>query len=425
MKDCPIEISRTSGGIPVITETVPTSANAGFQVAVRTGSRDEYEGIFGLSHLLEHTVFRATKTSNSFEMAKEIEGAGGELNAFTSKEMTGYYGITLGETADVAMKLVADIVANPLITEKDTALEKEIVLQELSSIKAEPEAYIHDLFEEHLWAGNELGRDEGGSEETVLPLTHHDLRKYYSERYGRQNLAVFATGNIDSEKVLGWAESSFDGMDAPVVSKRTSPDLPGAKYTYVKHDSPHLHIGFGFPVGKPGDARARAVRKLLGAVIGSGTSSRLFQNVRETNALVYSVYNDTSHYSDAGYISAFMSCTQKNVIKALNETARSYSDFKKNGFEKGELQRTKNLIKGAIGRSNETTDNRIYRLCNAFMTHGEVSSMAESMNLIESVTEEEVMRAAEEYLRSDRLNVTVLGHCGKNVQEFDISSLEI
>lgn len=424
MQDCPIEINKTSGGIPVITEVVSTSANAGFLVAVRTGSRDEYDGIFGLSHLLEHTVFRATKTSNSFEMAKEIEGAGGELNAFTSKEMTGYYGITLGETADVAMKLVADIVANPLINEKDTELEKEIVLQELSSIKAEPESYIHDLFEEHLWAGNELGRDEGGSEDTVTPLTHTDLRKYYSERYGKQNLAVFASGNIDSDKVLDWAESSFDGMSAQIVNKRTSPSVPGSKYTYVKHDSPHLHIGFGFPAGKV-DGRARAVSKLLGAVLGSGTSSRLFQNVRETNALVYSIYNDTHHYSDAGYISAFMSCTQKNVVKALNETARSYSVFKKEGLEKGELQRIKNLLKGAIGRSCETTDNRIYRLCSSFMTHGSVMSTVETMNLLDSITEEDIMKAADEYFRSDRLNISVLGHCGKSVQEFDISSLEI
>ena len=424
MQDCPIEISKTSGGIPVITETVSTSANAGFLTAVRTGSRDEYDGIFGLSHLLEHTVFRATKTSNSFEMAKEIEGAGGELNAFTAKEMTGYYGITLGETVDVAMKIVADIVANPLINETDTALEKEIVLQEISSFKAEPESYIHDLFEEHMWAGYELGLGEAGSEETVLPLTYLDLRKYYNERYGRQNLAVFASGNIDSDKVLKWAEESFDGMDAPIVNKRTAPNVPGAKYTYVKHDSPHLHIGFGFPVGKL-DGRGRAVSKLLGAVLGSGTSSRLFQNVREKNALVYSIYNDTHHYSDAGYVSAFMSCTQKNVIKALNETARSYSVFKKEGLEKGELQRIKNLLKGAIARSTETTDNRIYRLCSAYMTHGAVRSTAESLELVDSITEDEIMKAADEIFRSDRLNISVLGHCGKTVQEFDISSLEI
>ena len=424
MQDMPIELTKTVGGIPVLTEKIPYSANAGFLVAVRTGSRDEYEGIYGLSHLLEHTVFRETKTRTSFEMAKEMEGAGGELNAFTAKEMTGYYGITLGSTADVAMKLVGDIVANPLINEKDTALEKEIVLQELSMVKSEPESYVHDLFEENLWDGNELGRDEGGTEETVKPLTHNDLRKYYDERYGRPNLAVFATGNVDQDEVVRWAEETFDPMEAKVVNERTAPSIPKAKYTCTEHNSEHINIGFGFPLGKL-ESRERAVVKLMGAVIGSGTSSRLFQNVREKNALVYSIYNDTHCYSDAGYVSAFMSCTGKNVIKSLQETTKSYSEFKKNGLEKGELERTKNLLSGAVARSTETTDNRIYRMCVGYMTHGSVSSTAEYLDLINSITEDEIMSAAEKYLTSERLNITVLGRCGKKVQEFDAQSLEI
>ncbi|MCQ2079229.1 MAG: insulinase family protein [archaeon] len=424
MQNNPIEVTRTAGGIPVITEHVPTSASAGFLVAVRTGSRDEHDGIYGLSHLLEHTVFRETKTRNSFEMAKEMEGAGGELNAFTSKEMTGYYGITLGETADVAMKLVGDIVANPLINENDTALEKEIVLQELSMVKSEPESYIHDLFEENLWEGHDLGRDEGGSEETVIPLTHEDLRKYYDERYGRPNLAVFATGSFDRDSVVEWAEETFDTMDAPVVNQRSAPSMPGARYTCVDHNSEHLNIGFGFPVDQL-DARGRAVCKVLGAVMGAGTSSRLFQNVREKNALVYSIYSTSDHYSDAGYISSFMSCTGKNAVKALEETARSFSDFRRNGFEEGELQRTKNLLKGAVARGAETTDNRIYRMCMGYMTHGSASSLAESLEMIDSVTEDEIMAAAEKYLSTDRLNITVLGRCGKKVQSFDASALDI
>ena len=424
MQDIPIELTETAGGIPVLTETIPNSANAGFLVAVRTGSRDEYDGIFGLSHLLEHTVFRETETRNSFEMAKEMEGAGGELNAFTSKEMTGYYGITLGQTRDVAMKLVGDIVANPLINEKDTALEKEIVLQELSMVKSEPESYIHDLFEENLWKGNELGRDEGGSEETVAPLTHLDLRKYYDERYGRPNLAVFATGDIDRDEVVRWAEGTFDRMEAPVVNRRTSPGMPGASYTCTEHNSEHLNIGFGFPVGKLGPEERAAV-KLLGAVLGAGTSSRLFQNVREKNALVYSIYNDTHCYSDAGYISAFMSCTGKNAVRSMQETARSYSQFRREGLEKGELERTKNLLKGAVARSTETTDNRVYRMCVGYMTHGTASSTRESLDVIDAVTEEQVMAAAERYLTADRLNISVLGRCGKAVQSFEASSLEI
>lgn len=148
-----ITVSRTSGGIPVVTESVPGSQSAGYMICVATGSRDETEGMFGISHLLEHTVFRETGTRDSYQMAKEIEGAGGEINAFTGREMTAFYGVTIKETAEVAMDIVGEIVADPKIDEEDTELEKKIVLQELSMVKSEPETYIRDLFESQLWRG--------------------------------------------------------------------------------------------------------------------------------------------------------------------------------------------------------------------------------------------------------------------------------
>lgn len=240
------EKTVTPSGIPVVTEHVP-GTGAGFLVAVRTGSRDEREGIFGISHLLEHTVFRETEKMDSFEMAKVIEGAGGELNAFTAKEMTGYYGITLAETGRVAMDIVADIVAHPTINEKDTELEKEIVLQEISMVRNDPETYVQDLFEQNLWRGSPLGWDEAGSEDAVGALTYRDLREYYADRYGRRNIAVFATGEFDRDEVVSWAEDSFAHMEAPLVKERTPPAGHGADYTYVPHHSEHIQIAMGFP----------------------------------------------------------------------------------------------------------------------------------------------------------------------------------
>lgn len=418
-----VEISETQSGIPVITEHVPSSG-MGVLTSVRTGSRDEREGIFGLSHLLEHTVFRETKNMDSFEMAKAMEGAGGELNAFTSKEMTAFYGITLAETGDVAMRMVADIVANPLINEKDTELEKEIVLQELSMIKSEPESYIRDLFEEHLWAGHPLGWDEGGSEESVAPLTFEDLREYYAERYGRPNLAVFATGSVDSDRVVEWAEESFSDMGAPVVNRREEPPLSGSKYTYTEGEAGHIQIGMGFPVPKTVQAERDAL-SVLSALLGGGTSSRLFQQVREKNALVYSIYNTASNYSDAGYLATFMSCTPKNVMKAMDETISVLENLLSEGISGDELQRTKNFIKGAHSRSAETTDSRIYRLCRSYMTYGAVRSTDEALAHISEVTAEDVMSAAEKTIKGSRLNVSILGKAGKAVQELDLSSFDL
>ncbi len=423
MQHDPVEISETESGIPVITEKVP-GASAGFLVAVRTGSRDEREGIGGISHLLEHTVFRETRNMDSFEMAKVMEGAGGELNAFTGKEMTAFYGITLAETGDVAMRMVADIVSNPLLSEKDTELEKAIVLQELSMIKSEPETYIHDLFESRLWAGDPLGWDEGGEEDVVAGLTFEDLREYYGERYGRPNLAVFATGEFDRKAVEAWAQDSFSQMDAPFRSARKVPRTPCARYSVESTHTDHIQIALGFPTSA-GDQHERDTLSVLASVLGGGTSSRLFQQVREKNALVYSIYATASSYSDAGYLASFMSCTAKNVAKARDETLAVIRGFLKEGLEEGELERTKNMLKGAFSRSAETTDNRIYRLCRNYMTYGAARGTKATLDSISSVTAEDVMSAAEKYLRADRLNLTVLGKVGKRIQDYDISSADL
>jgi len=281
-----ISVSKTAGGIPVVVENIPDSQSVAYMIGVATGSRDETEGIYGLSHLLEHTVFRETKTMDSYQMAKEIEGAGGELNAFTGREMTAFYGITIKETADVARRIVGDIVANPLINEKSTELEKKIVLQELSMIKNEPDRYIHDLFSMVLWKGHELEQDEGGDEKLVEKMTFEDLRAYYDEKYRIPNLSVYAVG-ADMEETVAWAEETLDGMSGGKRNVRSEPPMPKGKYEFVANDSDHYQVAMGFQAYGSSHPDRAAV-SMLSAVLGSGTSSRLFQDVREKKALVYS-----------------------------------------------------------------------------------------------------------------------------------------
>ena len=221
-----ISSACTSAGIPVTVDRIPGSRSAGFMIGVATGSRDETPEIFGLSHLLEHTVFRETTSRSSYQMAKEIEGAGGEMNAFTGREMTAFYGITISETASTAMDMVGDIVANPLINDKDTELEKKIVLQELSMIESEPETWIHDLFESQLWRGHPLGQDEGGDKKVVEGLTSGDLRTYYEEKYLVPNIEVYAAGDVDLEATVEWAERAHDGRTGGKRNVRSAPPIP-------------------------------------------------------------------------------------------------------------------------------------------------------------------------------------------------------
>ncbi len=422
MSGSEISIASTSGGVPVIVENIPGSQSASYMVGVATGSRDEHSGIFGLSHLLEHTVFRETKTKDSYQMAKEIEGTGGQLNAFTGREMTAFYGITIKETAHVAREMVGDIVANPLINEEDTELEKKIVLQELSMIRNEPDSYIRDLFETQLWRGHPLEQDEGGDEKIVAGLKASDLRAYYEEKYRIPNLAVYAAGAIDVEETVGWAEETFDGMSGGTRNPRSPPKTPEASYTFVKGDAEHCQVAIGFPAyGASHPDRVTA--SMVNAILGSGTSSRLFQDVREKKALVYSVYSTISQNSDASSMTTFMSCTDDNVVEAMETVAKVFSDLLKDGLTDGELERAKRLVKGANIRSMESTEHHLYRLGVNHMLNGSVETLEQRLAKIDAVTEDDVMRVAADIMRGDRLNTVVLGKGNRAIRKYDASAL--
>ncbi|MDR3206657.1 MAG: insulinase family protein [Candidatus Methanoplasma sp.] len=414
---------RTPAGIPVIVGRNTDSGSAGYMVAVRTGSRDEDPKVGGISHLLEHVVFRATKGYSSYQMAKDMEGAGGELNAFTGREATAFYGITIKETADVAREMVAEIVAKPLIEKDDVELEKKIVLQELSMIENEPESYIHDLFANNLWRGHPLSQDEGGSPDIVSRLDHRDLRSYYEEGYGVPNLSVFAVGNVDPEETVSWAAESFDGM-AAAQRKRTPPPTPTAKYFFKKNRSEHCNVAMGFPAYAPGHP-LRTASALLAGVLGSWTSSRLFQEVREKRALVYSVHTMLDQSSDAGALCTFLSSTDGNTVESIETSVKTFSAFKREGLEKGELERTKRLIKGALVRAAESTERGMYMLARDHMLDGRPKTLAERLEAIDAVTEEQVMKVAGELMRADRLNITALGKGNRGIRTFDLSGLDL
>ncbi|MDR0778513.1 MAG: insulinase family protein [Methanomassiliicoccaceae archaeon] len=419
-----ISLEHTCNGIPVITEKIKGTISSGFLVAVRTGSRDESKDIGGISHLLEHVVFRGTKKRTSLQISKEIEGAGGEMNAFTSKEMTAFYGITLKETADIAKELVADICVNPLIAENDVELEKKIVLQEISMWENDPDSYIHKLFAETLWDGHELSQNEAGETDIVSKLNSGTLKEYFYERYKQPNIAVMACGSVDPADVKEWAEKNFDDVGEGKKIIRRPPVRTGSAYRLYTRKGDHTYTGMGFHA-YPADHPDRATLRMLTAVLGAGMSSRLFQSIREEKALVYSVFSTIDQNTDAGSMAAYMSSTENNVMNAINTAADVMKELRDNGLHKGELDRARNLLKGATARSLESTDRRMYRLTKSFMLTGKAEPFSKDLDALDNVTDEDVMRVADDIIRSKKLNIAVYGKKTKELSKMTIDQMDI
>jgi predicted Zn-dependent peptidase len=413
----------TGAGIPVVTERTE-AISTGFLVAVGTGSRDESKRIGGISHLLEHVLFRGTKNRTSLQIAKEMESAGGEMNAFTSKEVTAYYGITLKDTAKVAKDLVADICVSPLISEKDVEMEKKIVLQEISMWENDPESYIHKLFAETLWKGHELSNGEAGEADIVSALRSADLREYFDERYRNPNLAVIACGSVTPKDVMRWAEKNFDPASAGMKVMRKPPERTGSAYRFYPRKGDHTYTGMGFHA-YPADHPDRSALRMLTAILGAGMSSRLFQRIREEQALVYSVFTTIDQNSDAGSMVTYMSSTEENVMTAINSAADVLREIRGEGLVKGELDRARNLLKGATVRRMESTRSRLHRMAMSFMVTGKAVPFTDDLDELDNVTEEDVMRVARDVIDAKKLNIAVYGKRTKEMSGLTIDQVDL
>jgi len=419
-----LSLRRTAGGIPVAVERIPDAQVSGYLLAVRTGSRDEPKALMGISHLLEHVVFRGTENRDNVRIMRDIEAAGGQLNAFTSSEVTAYFGVTLDRTAEVAKELVADIAVNPLIRQDDIELEKMIVLQEISMWENDPESYIHSLFARTLWDGHGLGQREAGEVETVKALGEEELRSYFEERYRAPEMAVIACGNVDCEDAVAWAEENFDPRDGSSAIVREPPRQHGAGLHVFPRDGDHSYVAMGFPSYDASHPDRPALRALA-TLLGGGGSSRLFQSVREEKGLVYSIFSTVDQHSDGGSFAACFSSTEGNVAESVRTVMSELRHLLREGVEQEELMKVKNMVRGNMVRSMESTSARMYRLARNYMLSGEAVPFSADLERIDAVTVDDVIRVAEDLLRPERLNVTVYGKETPELMSLDLSTFDV
>ena len=394
--------TELGNGVQVMSEHIPGVRSAAVGVWVRQGSAHEPEPDTGVSHMLEHMVFKGTERRSAAEIAVALEGLGGSLDAYTSREHTSYQARVLDEHLPEALDVLADLVRSPRIEPTDLELEREVVLEEIAQVEDTPDDLVFELHGERLWNGHPYGRSILGTKESVTAMSAERLRELHGERYSGASLLVAAAGNVEHEDFAGRVGELFGGVAAgarPGAIPTPPATRSGAERS--ARESAQTHIVFGTDV--PGHAHPdRYALVLLSSALGGGMSSRLFQRVREELGLCYSIYTYQSFYSLGGVSGVYVGTRPATADTAAAAVREELARVAADGLPEPELEQVRRQVKGQLVLSLESTGARLYRLA-SFGLHDEpLLSLGELLDKIDAVGSEDVRRVAASYFPPDR-----------------------
>jgi predicted Zn-dependent peptidase len=395
-------------GIRIVTEAIPHVRSVAVGIWVETGSRVEPEGRGGISHLIEHLVFKGTATRSAEDIARAIDSVGGQMDAFTAKEHTCFYVSVLDEHLPMGVDLLTDILMHPLFSEADIEKEKSVVLQEIKMVEDTPDDLIHDLYAERVWAGHPLGRPILGAWETVRGFSREAIRSHFEEEYAPGRITVAVAGRLEHRQVVDLFASRFTGFNRPMAAHTLTPAVLHPGVHLVHKPLEQVHLIMGFP-GIPDAAPDRYALYLLNDIIGGSMSSRLFQEIRERQALVYSVHSGTQSFRDTGLVYIYAGTDTANFAKVVKALMKEIRSLKKDGVTADELRRSKDHLKGNLMLSLESTSSRMNRLARQELRLGAVLSIDELLEAIDSVRLDQVEAVLHQVLDEEQLSLVTLG----------------
>lgn len=395
-------------GTLVVTEKIPEFRSCTLGAWISTGSRFETEEDAGLAHFLEHLLFKGTHQRTAYEIAKEMDSIGGQLNAFTEKERTCYYARVLDQHVPIALEILFDMLQNSLLDPEEVEREKGVILEEIKMIEDSPDDLAGHRFTRSLWPTHALGRPIIGYRDSVEKITSEKLRSYLTQRYGASNLMVAAAGRVEHDEFVEQVAAQlktyplgdFNGVyDAPAPR--------GVNQVFHK-DCEQAYVCYGGR-GTHATEPKRYSFLVLDAVLGGSMSSRLFQEIREKRGLAYSVGTYQYVYTDTGLFAVHAGCSADSVEEMLDATDEILKDVIKDGLTPEELRRSKELLKGNLALGMESTSMRMLRLARGHLNHQRLIPVEEVLQAVEETTHEDVIRLAAEYMDPQNFNFTVLG----------------
>lgn len=401
--------TELEGGLLVLTEEVPGVRSVSAGVWVRAGSAHESPEELGASHLLEHMVFKGSGRRSARDFALELERLGGSLDAYTTREHTCYQARVLDEHLGTGLDVLADLVLNPRLVREDLELEREVVLEEISTVEDTPDDLVFELHAGTLWGSHPYGFPILGTRDTVASLTSEHLRRVHDAHYRRPNLVVAAAGNVGHEEfadeVAELFASAGNGVEAPKVP---APRPGAARERWVERSTAQTHLVFGTATFGHGDARRYALT-LLGNSLGGGMSSRLFQRVREELGLAYAVFSFHTFYRDAGVAGVYVGTRHEWASRAGDVIREELGRLAREGLREEELADAKSQLKGNLVLSLESTGARLHRLAGQALYDEPFLGLDELTARIDAVSLEEVAAVAAEIYAPERQTLVRLG----------------
>jgi predicted Zn-dependent peptidase len=405
-----IEVSTLGNGISLITETMPHVRSVALGVWMGTGSRQEAGEENGISHFIEHMVFKGTASRTAEQIARAADSIGGHLDAFTAKEMVSYNAKVMDRHLPQLLDILSDLVLHPLFDSGDIEKEKSVVLEELKMEADDPEYLVHEVFSGSFWKDHPLGRPILGTRETVKRFSRERVEDYYHRFYVPSNIFVTAAGNLRHEEVLKQIQDRFEGLPASgTVPSTTTPSTHARLSLRHKKSLEQVHLSLGVP-SYPLPHEKRYAASVLNTVLGGGMSSRLFQNIREKRGLAYAVYSETTPYRDTGCISVYAGTSAESAREVVRLILEEFRRLKDETVTDEELCRAKANLKGSLVLGLESTPSRMAHLARQFMYFGRFFSMDETMAQIDQVTADEVQQTARDFFNPRHVALAVLGN---------------
>jgi predicted Zn-dependent peptidase len=401
-----------SNGIRVVSETLPKSRALSIGVWVKVGARHEPKEIGGVSHFIEHMFFKGTQKRTARDIATEIDSLGGEMNAFTSQETTTYYVKVLDEHLATAIDILSDILLGSKFDPAEMEKERKVILEEIKGVEDTPDDYIHELFTGTVWADNSLGRPILGTKDTIKSLKHSDILTYIDNYYSPREIVISVAGNFEHARLIELLDSAFGKLLRSGISKQEAAPGFNRAVTVRKKQLEQVQVCLGCKgLNYTHDDRFGIMA--LNTILGNSMSSRLFQEVREQNALAYSIYSYVTAYRDTGLLTIYAGTDPANTLQAIQLIVKELKKIRDEGITPAEEMRVKNQLKGNLVLSLESSNSHMSRIARQEIYFGKYLSFDDTIKAVDKLTAEQIKRIAQQLFTRESLSLSILGPFNK------------